>query len=173
MVIVLYHRLQRNWTDDMSSEAFRRIIIKELNAVLEDVDRSFHEVSRTMWSMSETFNTETEDMECELKQSHDNSVEILQGPSNGRRNIRVRRQDTQWHKQAWRKIQGLQDGASETAQQVKGLAAKPNDLSLIPGPHSVERENWLLQIVLRFLHSGGLQHPTVINRQSTSRSIPE
>lgn len=105
MIIVLYHRLQRNWTDDMSSEAFRRIIIRKLNAVLEDADRSFHEVSRTMWSMSETFNTETKDMESELKQSHDNSVGILQWPSNGRRNIRFGRQE--WQKQVWRKIQGL------------------------------------------------------------------
>lgn len=35
-------------------------------------------------------------------------------------------------------------GAGDTAQQVKVLATK--DLSLTPGTHIVERENWLLQV---------------------------
>jgi hypothetical protein len=38
-------------------------------------------------------------------------------------------------------------GAGEMAQRVKGLAAKPEDLSLIPGTYTVKGENRLLQVV--------------------------
>jgi hypothetical protein len=37
---------------------------------------------------------------------------------------------------------------SEMAQQVMGLATKPEDLSLIPGSHMVEGKNHFLKIVL-------------------------
>ena len=32
------------------------------------------------------------------------------------------------------------------AQWVKGLATKPDDLSSIPGTHTMEGENWFLSI---------------------------
>jgi hypothetical protein len=38
--------------------------------------------------------------------------------------------------------------AYKMAQLVRGLAAKPKDLNLIPGSHMVEGENEFLQIVL-------------------------
>ena len=40
--------------------------------------------------------------------------------------------------------------ASEMVQQVKVLAAKPDDLSSIPGTHTVERENGLLKVGFLF-----------------------
>lgn len=38
-------------------------------------------------------------------------------------------------------------------EQVKVFASKPNDLSLVPGTHVVEKENQLLQIVFRLPHA--------------------
>lgn len=54
---------------------------------------------------------------------------------------------------SWRKeetqLQDLIFRTSRMAQQIKMLAAKPEDPSSIPGSHIREREMWLLQVVLR------------------------
>lgn len=45
-----------------------------------------------------------------------------------------------------------QNGALEMDQQVKALAAKPDDRSSIPGTHMTEGKNGLLQVVLISRH---------------------
>lgn len=49
---------------------------------------------------------------------------------------------------AYHKYEKTFKGASERAQQIKALAAKPDNPSSIPGKHIVEGENLLPQVIL-------------------------
>jgi hypothetical protein len=60
------------------------------------------------------------------------------------------------------------------AQQIKGLAAKPDDLSSFPGTHMGETENLLLQVVygcyIRTVAGTHLSHACIPNECVCARA---